>query len=59
MDKFRDTADEYYKELQAGRAEHKDFERYIYGQFGSKSMYKDERDETVDRAHIEKKRIEH
>ena len=35
---FRDTATDYYRELNAGRADVKDFERHIYGQFGGKGF---------------------
>lgn len=44
MDEYRDTATEYYKELQQGRANEKDFEKHIYGQFGAKAYHKDDED---------------
>ena len=42
LDKFRDTRAEFYKDLQKGQADPKDFERYVYG--NSAQLYKDERD---------------
>ena len=44
--------------MQAGRAEQKDFERHIYGQYGAKSYNRDRQDVQADEAHMEKKRIE-
>lgn len=58
MDDYRDTATEYYKELQAGRANEKDFEKHIYGQFGAKAYHKDEDDRIGDKAYREKKLLE-
>lgn len=34
MSEFRDTAGDFYRDLQKGRVEQKDFEKHIYGQFG-------------------------
>jgi len=59
MDKFRDSATDFYKDLQKGRAEHADFERHIYGQYGRKSYYKDAKDEATEKTHLEKKKIQH
>ena len=58
-DKFRDTTAEYYKELAAGRADGKDFERYIYGQYGAKSYQKDDRDKTEEVDQEQRNKIEH
>ena len=55
MDDYRDTATEYYKDLQAGKADHKDFERYIYGQFGAKSYNKDKKDRENEQQYREQK----
>ena len=49
MNEFRDTAVEYYKDLKAGRADTKDFERHIYGQYGAKSYNKDAKDKDGDK----------
>ena len=35
-DQFRDTRAEFYEDLQKGKADPKDFERYIFGKFGQK-----------------------
>lgn len=58
MNKFRDTTTEFYKDLKAGRADQKDFERHIYGQFGAKSYNKDSKDFDGDKAYNEAKKIE-
>ena len=58
MNQFRDTTKDFYKDLAAGRAEHKDFERFIYGQYGEKSYHKDDRDNADQRSYEERKRIE-
>lgn len=42
MDNFRDTSKEFYDDLAKGKADPKDFERYVYG--GYANRYKDERD---------------
>lgn len=44
MNQFRDTTNDFYKDLQAGRVDQKDFERHIYGQYGEKSYHKDDKD---------------
>ena len=58
MDDYRDTAVEFYKDLQAGKADQKDFERYIYGQHGAKSYNKDDKDEDNESQYREQKQIE-
>ena len=58
MNKHRDTTTEFYKDLQQGRAEHVDFERHIYGQYGGKSYHRDKKDEEYDQSIKEKIRIE-
>ena len=58
MNQFRDTTKDFYKDLAAGRAEHKDFERFICGQYGEKSYHKDDRDNADQRSYDERKRIE-
>lgn len=58
MNEFRDTTKDFYKDLYAGRAEEKDFERFIYGKYGEKSYYKDEKDRAEQRGYDERKRIE-
>ena len=58
MNEFKDTAGEFYKDLQKGRVEQKDFERHIYGQYGGKAYYKDNLDTSNEEAHSEKQRIE-
>ena len=45
MDKHRDTADEFYKDLQKGRVDQKYFERHTYGQHGSKAYHRDTSDD--------------
>ena len=58
MDKHRDTADEFYKDLQKGRVDQKDFERHIYGQYGAKSYNRDEIDDSRDKNYEDQKKIE-
>lgn len=58
MDEFRDTATEFYRELNAGRKDAKDFEKYVYGQYGSKGFHKDEQRIAEDKAYLEQKKIE-
>lgn len=43
-DAFRDTRAEFYEDLKKGKADPKDFERYIYGKHAQKQRYTDERD---------------
>ena len=58
MDSYQDTATQFYKDLQTGKVDAKDFERYAYGQFGAKAKFKDERDVTEEKTYEEKKKIE-
>ena len=58
MDSFQDTASQYYKDLNTGKADQKDFERYIYGQYGAKGYSKDQRDTVEEKAYEDKKKIE-
>ena len=44
MNDYRDTNAEFYKDLEKGRADEKDFERYIYGQHGAKAYSRDSKD---------------
>ena len=44
MEAYRDTRAEYFENIQKGKADPKDFERYVYGKFGQKQRYTDERD---------------
>ena len=58
MDQYRDTAKEFYNDLSKGKADQKDFERYVYGQHGAKSYNKDEKDIENEKLYKEKKKIE-
>ena len=56
LDKFRDTRQEYFQDLQKGMADEKDFERYVYG--SSVALFKDDRDREEQKTYEEKKAIE-
>ena len=58
MSGFRDSAGDFYRDLQTGKADQKEFEKHIYGQFGGKAYYKDNQDRVKDKAAGEKARIE-
>ncbi len=58
MAEFRDTASDFYKDLAKGKADQKDFEKHIYGQFGGKAYHKDNQDRVEDKAANEKARIQ-
>lgn len=57
-DAMRDTTKEFQKKLDRGEVKAEDFERYIYGQHGSRTKYRDERDAMEEKEHLENKRIE-
>ena len=57
-DKFRDTATDYFKDLNEGKADAKDFEKHMYGQFGAKSYYTDDSDRQNDKDALRRKQLQ-
>ena len=58
MDQFRDTRKEFHDKMASGEADPSQFDRYIYGQFGSRSRYDDGMKAVEDTEHQIKREIE-